>query len=311
MKKEKRLWLVMSLLGIGVYQAGAAVISWSGASSATFSTGANWVGNVAPQNSISTDTAQFSSTTSGRMPNVTANRSIKGMSFDSRDWTLNSTAGVILKVGGSGVTVASQRTVSFETLITAINNQSWTTTGSAVLNVNKAVSGINTISKVSTGTMNINAGFSTGGLNVTAGSVVLGASDLLGDSMALTGTAGTLSLNGFSDTVGTLGLAGDFVINLGASSGANSLSFADSSALNWGANTFFINSYEEGVDSLRFGTSSSGLTQDQLNNIQFAGKDLGAKIDGNGFVTAIPEPATIGLFGLGTLTAMFLRRKMG
>jgi hypothetical protein len=71
-------------------------ISWNGSQAGgTYSTGANWVGGVAPANTIanSGNIAQFSTTTSGRMPNLTADRSVYGMIFEGRNWALNSTSG--------------------------------------------------------------------------------------------------------------------------------------------------------------------------------------------------------------------------
>ena len=279
----------------GSVSAHGATISWSGAvAGGSWPTGGNWVGGTAPNNSISTSTgdfAQFFSTISGRMPNVAGTRSINGMSFSNRNWQLNNTTvGGILSVGGNGIAVASQRTVDLNTLI-RVNSQSWTTTGSAILNVNQAVTEVDggpfILTKGGGGTMNINAGFAVGTLSLAGGFTVLGANNLLGDSMSIVNTtAANLNLNGFSDSVGTLLTgSGDLALNFGSISGANSFSFADSSALSWGAGILIVQNFENGIDTLRFGTSSSGLSEAQLSQIQF---DVGgplAQIDDLGFVT--------------------------
>ena len=293
--------------------ANAVTRSWTGTTSSTWTTAANW-GGTAPTNSISTDIAQFSTTTSGRMPNVAGTRSINGLIFDTRDWSVtNSTVGGVLSVGGSGINIQSQRTVTLDTLI-ATNGGSWTTNGSAILNVNKAVTeianGPYTLTKAGTGTMNLNANVSVGTLSLTGGSTVLGADNLLGDSMHLTGNGANLNLNGFSDSMATLTLGlNDLALNFGTAVAANSMSFTDSSALSWGAGNLLVQNFVVGTDALRFGTNSSGLTTTQLAKITFTGYDPGAKIDSLGYLAPIPEPSSIALLGLAAGLGSIRRRR--
>jgi hypothetical protein len=286
-----------------VLPADAVTRSWSGNSTSTWSTAANWAGGVAPVNSIVTDKAQFSTATLSRMPNVAGTRGINGLIFDSRDWSVtNSVVGGVLSVGGSGINIESQRTVTLETLI-ATNGGSWITNGSAILNVNKAVTeianGPYTLTKAGTGTMNLNASVSVGTLSLTGGFTVLGANNLLGDSMHLTGNGANLNLNGFSDSMATLTLGlNDFALNFGTAVGANAMAFTDSSALSWGAGNLLVQNFAVGTDALRFGTTSSGLTSSQLAKITFTGYDPGAKIDSLGYLAPIPEPSSIALLGI-------------
>jgi hypothetical protein len=301
----------------GSVSAHGSTISWSGATSATWPSGANWSGGTQPSGSISTSTgdfAQFSSTTSGRMPNVAGTRGINGMSFSGRNWQLNNaTAGGLLSVGGNGIAVESQRTVDLNTLI-RVNSQSWTTTGSGILNVNQAVTelagGPFTLTKAGSGTLNLNASLTVGTFSLAGGVTVLGANNLLGDSMKIQNTtAANLNLNGFSDSVGTLLTgSGDLALNFGSISGANSFSIADSSALTWEASTFIVQNFENGIDTLRFGTSASGLTAGQLSKIQFGADGPLAQIDGFGFVTPIPEPSSLAMLGLAAVGVGLIRR---
>ena len=53
----------------------------------------------------------------------------------------------------------------------------------------------------------------------------------------------------------------------------------------------YLANFKPGIDSLRFGTSSSGLTAAQLALLRFsAALDVPGKIDANGFVTPVPPP---------------------
>lgn len=105
-------------------------------------------------------------------------------------------------------------------------------------------------------------------------------------------TPATFDAAGFSQTFGTLTLTGpnssiQRTIDFG--DGNSALVFADSSAIDWSSIPLWIVNYTPGVDSLRFGTNSSGLTPTQLASIRFADfNEAPGQINTNGFVT----PAT-------------------
>jgi len=103
---------------------------------------------------------------------------------------------------------------------------------------------------------------------------------------------------GLNQELGPLKLAGTDgsvlrIIDLG--NGACALSFADSSAEDWGGFALTITNFTLGVDSLRFGTSASGLTITQLGQITFAGfLNLPTLIDSQGYVAPdLPRIAEI------------------
>ncbi len=70
----------------------------------------------------------------------------------------------------------------------------------------------------------------------------------------------------------------------------------DSSVLSWTAATVLdISNFDEGLDSIRFGTSSSGLTGAQLSQITLNGGS--AYVDAGGYLTAVPEASGFAFFG--------------
>ena len=107
--------------------------------------------------------------------------------------------------------------------------------------------------------------------------------NLFGDTPAIFQTGG------FSQTLGPLLLTGpstDLPHTIDFGSGASALVFADSHTQNWGGIILRLANYKPGADSLRFGTSSSGLTATQLGLMRFTGfLDVPGRIDANGFVT--------------------------
>lgn len=100
----------------------------------------------------------------------------------------------------------------------------------------------------------------TGSTAVIDGTLALGAANTLPDVSAVSIRAATLDAATFADTVGTLDVTAAATINLG--SGA-ALAFANSSAVSWTGGTLNITG-TLGATSLRFGTTSSGLTPAQL-----------------------------------------------
>ena len=149
----------------------------------------------------------------------------------------------------------------------------------------------------------------TGATAVNAGTLLLGASNRIADASNLVLGGGTLATGGFNETLGTLTVGADSVIDFGA--GASALLFADSSALSWGGSvSLSLVNFTDGLDSIRFGTSSDGLTAFQLGRITING--MAAAIDANGFLSAsaIPEPSAFaGLAGAAGLLAACVRRR--
>jgi autotransporter-associated beta strand protein len=203
---------------------------------------------------------------------------------------------------GSGRTVAYDLAGHDQTLAGLTNVSGYTlrnqaiqnSTGTAATltiqdNANRAFSGtINgtnlRLTKGGSGTFTISgANTFTGATTVSAGTLALGAGDVLADTTAVSIGNATLSIGAaFSDTLGTLDPTGPARINLGAGA---ALAFANSSAINWAGGTLTLTGSFVSGSSLRFGTSSSGLTGTQLSSITATGF-TGFALDTNGFLTA-------------------------
>jgi autotransporter-associated beta strand protein len=116
--------------------------------------------------------------------------------------------------------------------------------------------------------------------------VSLGAAQQINAAANLTLAGGTLILNGFNQTLGTLDLNANAALNLG---GSAELVFADSHGLDWNSAQLNVSNFTIGTTKLRFGTSNAGLTAVQLGLIRFVSFDnAAAQIDANGFLAPVP-----------------------
>jgi len=138
----------------------------------------------------------------------------------------------------------------------------------------------------------------TGDVDLEGGTLLLAASNQIANGAGLTLDGGTLSTNGFDETLGTLTFSSSSTINLGG--GASLLSFADSSAASWvGSGNLLITNWTEGSDQIFVGNSSAGLTSTQLDRIRFVdpfGPGSGLKkalILSTGEIVPVPEPAAL------------------
>lgn len=151
----------------------------------------------------------------------------------------------------------------------------------------------------------------------SGGTLLLSANNQINDAANLTLNNGTLDTGtGFSETLGTLTLSGNSVIDLGAAS--HLLSFEDSSAASW-SGTLTIYGWQTlenmpGTNGrIFFGNNSSGLTQSQLDMISFNGFAGPAILLSSGELvpSAIPElPVALTALALGTLILWRERRRI-
>lgn len=144
---------------------------------------------------------------------------------------------------------------------------------------------------------------------IEGGTVQLGTSNAIlpgyelilanGGTGGLVDTPATLNAAGFSQTFGSLMLTGPNPAihrTLDFGNGNSALVFGDSSTNDWNGIPLWITNYTAGVDSLRFGTNSSGLTPTQLGLIRFADfYDVLGQIDVDGFVTPNFAPQVLSM----------------
>ena len=122
----------------------------------------------------------------------------------------------------------------------------------------------------------------TGDTTVNGGTLGLGASNVISSTSDITIGNATLNAATFTDNLGPLDLTSTAKINLGTGA---ALSFANSSAIDWTGGTLSITGTFVSGTSLRFGTTSSGLTPTQLALISAPGFHSFA-LNATGYLTA-------------------------
>jgi autotransporter-associated beta strand protein len=164
-------------------------------------------------------------------------------------------SGGTLNMGGNDMGAAAAGTVTF-------------TAESGILQNVASINGTGGLTKTTAGTLTISGTNNYGGsTTISGGTLSLGASNAIPNNPVVIDAA-TFNAATFSDTLGTLGIAGSAVINLGAGA---SLSFADSRAIDWSSGTLTLTGSFVFGSSLRFGTTSSGLSASQLAKISKPG----------------------------------------
>lgn len=230
-----------------------------------------------------------------------------------------SSATALIDATGGDVQLNGSRTftVANGTAATDLEVRGTMADGSAASGVTKSGSGrmalTGTTANTYTGTTTVNGGTlelaKSSGVTAISGSAVtvnsggtllLGNSNQINDSAALTLAGGTFSTGdtvGFSETLGTLTLSGTSSIDLGTAS--HLLQFADSSALSgsWtGSLTIYGWTglpYTSGTSGqIFFGSSNSTLTSSQLAMISFSGFGMGAVLLTNGELVPVAVPET-------------------
>jgi hypothetical protein len=185
-----------------------------------------------------------------------------------------------------------------------------------------AITGDGMVEKSGTGTLTLSGSVTATNLRLSGGAVALGANDVLGGSLDLDLNGGTFIVgsNGtrYTDSLGTLTLSADSVIDMGATGNLGTITFADSSGVVWATNAVLTITNWQGATrtqseftQLVFGTN--GLSSTQLAQIRFADQDItGGVLLGNGELAPIPEAPVV--WGAAALAAFIFwreRRRVG
>jgi autotransporter-associated beta strand protein len=127
----------------------------------------------------------------------------------------------------------------------------------------------------------------TGDTSITAGTLQLGTNNALSANSAVSFSGGSMKTGGFDGDFGTLELTGSITFDF-ESAGTSDLAFANSTNLAWSGDLAIVNFSNE-VDSIRFGTSSNGLTSAQLDGITVNG-ETNYVLDVDGYLVSGASP---------------------
>jgi len=165
--------------------------------------------------------------------------------------------------------------------VLAVNRNNTLTQGTNALKV--AITGEGGFTQAGSGnTVLMLANTYIGPTTVDAGTLTLGAAGVLPDASEVSIGNATLAAGSFTETAGRLVITGAATLNLGTGA---ALSFGNSSAVSWTGGTLNITGTFVSGSSLRFGTTSSGLTPAQIALISATGF-TGFGLDANGYLTA-------------------------
>jgi hypothetical protein len=117
---------------------------------------------------------------------------------------------------------------------------------------------------------------------VEAGTLQLGANDVIATNSTVVLAGGTLAVGSFTNKLGLLEVTGAAMIGLGA--GTGSLSFFDCSGTLWTGTLSLTGTL--GEKTLRFGTDANALTPEQLGRITLRG--LSVKLTEDGYLACVP-----------------------
>ena len=305
-------------LGVGALSLGAARLELAGSMPIAFG-----------RNTTLSASATIASDTLTAGPGVTHSLGTLSMGATTLtiargDLVTSGTAGISFgntSLSASGAVFSPQAGTELVLAALSGSNRSFSVSGAGNMTINGTLStGPGTLTKAGSGDLRlggISANTRSGSTSVSGGTLILGkpsginaiaggvltigdaigadsvrldASNQIADSVAIVLNGGRLNLNGFSEIAGTLDLNASSSLQLG---GTSTVAFAASALQNWSGFTLTVSGFTTGVNTLRFGTTSTGLSLAQLSQIRFS--DYGnasGLIDNLGYVTPVPEPGS-------------------
>lgn len=145
-------------------------------------------------------------------------------------------------------------------------------------------------------------------ISVAGGTVVLGSAGTISTTKKVVLNGGTLNPDGLNQNISgaTLSVSNNSTMDFGV--GGSTVIFASSAGLTWHG-ILDLTNWNPTIDTLQFGTSSSGLTAGQLGDIEFNGTGEGtAQLNSSGDV--VPEPSSMLLGMLGGLGLLVVARRV-
>ena len=265
--------VAVALVAASLGSAMAAEKTWANTGT-TWSNNASWVGNVAPANSLTTDTVLFNNATFTSLPN-SGTTSIAGITVGDGATTYGNLTftNTALTIGASGITVKGNGTtavgqVSLTNGIVIGANQTWTNNGYNSINVTAALKSgtISTSNSLGAITLTL-AGNGTSGSTRTvadnnnynidlAGIISEGTGTTLSLVVNTTG-AGQVSLNAANTFSGGLTVKSGIVqLSNAASAGNGTITLGDSSG---SADAILKRGTNTGTNAITVAAGSSGL----------------------------------------------------
>lgn len=264
-----------------------------------------FTGDVVIKGPVTTQGTTFVAQVAGRQNMGFLNSNVD---VQSGNWTIVWGGETVQALSGSGnIVLNNQNALNNVGLTIGNNNGGGTYSG--------VISGGFGVAKVGNGTQTLTGANSyTGDTTITGGRLAIGgAAERIANASDLILSGGTFDTGGFSETLATVQITTSSNIDFG--SGASVLTFAASNAVAWtGGTTLTIQNWSGsqtggGTDRLIVGTTTSGLTATQLNQITFTGFPAGAQILSNGEVVPVPEPTAVGLIGVAVAGLAKRRRR--
>jgi fibronectin-binding autotransporter adhesin len=172
--------------------------------------------------------------------------------------------------------------------------------GTVTVSGTTPLNGIGTFTKTGGGTVELQQAISANTIIINQGTLLLGGDNRINDTANMSLGPGTFATGGYSETLGLLTLTANSTLDLG-SGDTSFLNFGNSSSQPWSGTLLIVN-YLDSSEKIYFGTTSGGLTQGQLDSINWqdpfgpgSGLVLGSIIDFDGRIRPrpVPEPATI------------------
>jgi len=241
------------------------------------------------------------------------NEQITALSLDGGSVTMG--AGTLTLTSAAAVTVAANpttATIAGNLALTAYQPTFDVGDGASAIDLDfsASINAADGFEKDGAGTMSISGSVTTGSdpaadrVRITAGTLLWSASNIVGDSTPIDLNGGTLATGGRNDTVGTLTLSDNSVVNLDG--GDSVFEFQASDTMTWVSGKSLVIEGWDGLDTgggndqLRFG-SPTGLSSGQLAQITFLnpvgfspGSYGGALLPSGELVpVAVPEPTSV------------------